>query len=110
MIKYAANLFNAAKISFFNEIDHACKVLGVESEEVSRVMPLLALGLREDLKDWGTHGGHAFGGMCLPKDLDAFISFMMSRGTSLPILSAVKQVNQMLTEKERKAPELIVHG
>ncbi len=110
MIKYAANLFNATKISFFNEIDNACKVLGVESEEVSRVMPLLALGLRDDLKDWGTHGGHAFGGMCLPKDLDAFISFMMSRGKPLPLLSAVKQVNQMLTEKEREAPELIVHG
>jgi nucleotide sugar dehydrogenase len=110
MIKYATNLFNATKISFFNEIDRCCKVVGVESAEVSRVMPFLALGLRDDLKDWGTHGGRAFGGMCLPKDLEAFISFMMSRGTSLPLLSAVKQVNQMMTEKEREAPELIVHG
>jgi len=110
MIKYATNLFNATKISFFNEIDHACKVLGVESEEVSKVMPLLALGLREDLKDWGIHGGRAFGGMCLSKDLEAFISFMTSKGTPLPLLSAVKQVNQMMKEREREAPELIVHG
>ncbi|HZF21298.1 MAG TPA: hypothetical protein VEZ43_02380, partial [Dongiaceae bacterium] len=110
MIKYATNLFNVTKISFFNEIYRACKVLGVESDEVSRVLPLLALGLRDDLKDWGIHGGRAFGGMCLPKDLEAFISFMASKGTSLPLLSAVKQVNQMMAEKEREAPELIVHG
>ncbi len=110
MIKYATNLFNATKISFFNEIDRACKVLGVESEEVSKVMPLLALGLREDMKDWGIHGGREFGGMCLPKDLEAFISFMTSKGASLPLLSAVKHVNQMMKEREREAPELIVHG
>lgn len=109
MIKYAANLFNATKISFFNEIYRACKVIGVESEEVSRVLPLLALGLRDDLKDWGIHGGRAFAGMCLPKDLEAFVSFMTSKGTSLPLLSAVKQVNQMMAE-EREAPELVVHG
>jgi nucleotide sugar dehydrogenase len=110
MIKYAANLFNATKISFFNEMYRACKVLGVESDEVSRALPLLALGLRDDLKDWGIYGGRAFAGMCLPKDLEAFISFMTSKGTSLPLLSAVKQVNQMMTEMEREAPELIVHG
>ena len=109
MIKYTANLFNATKISFFNEIDHACKILGAESETVSRAMPLLALGLRDDLKEWGLSGGRPFGGMCLPKDLEAFISVMLSRGTDVPLLSAVKKVNQIMVQKEVEAPELMVH-
>ena len=110
MIKYTANLFNATKISFFNEIHNACKVLGAEPETVSRAMPLLALGLRDDLKEWGLSGGSPFGGMCLPKDLEAFISFMLSRGMDVPLLSAVRKVNRIMVQKELEAPELIVNG
>ena len=72
-------------------------------------MPLLALGLRDDLKEWGLSGGRPFGGMCLPKDLEAFISVMLSRGTDVPLLSAVKKVNQIMVQKEVEAPELMVH-
>jgi GDP-mannose 6-dehydrogenase len=106
MIKYVSNLFNASKISFFNEIDQACKAVGVKSEEVSRLMPQLALGLRDDLKEWGIYGGRPFAGMCLPKDLEAFISFMKTKGTDLPLLSAVKQVNDRVGN-EKKAPMVV---
>jgi GDP-mannose 6-dehydrogenase len=109
MIKYTSNLFNATKISFFNEIDRACKAVGVESEDVSRLMPRLALGLRDDLKEWGIYGGRAFAGMCLPKDLEAFISFMKTKGTDLPLLSAVKKVNERV-EKEKKVPMVVVNA
>jgi UDPglucose 6-dehydrogenase len=109
MAKYASNLFNAAKVSFFNEIDRACKMVGVKSAEVSRLMPRLALGLREDMKEWGIYGGRPFGGMCLPKDLDAFISFMRTKGIDLPMLSAVKQVNER-TANEQKTPMAIVNA
>jgi UDPglucose 6-dehydrogenase len=109
MVKYASNLFNATKISFFNEIDRACKTVGVKSAEVSRLMPQLALGLREDMKEWGIYGGRPFGGMCLPKDLDAFISFLHTKGIDSPMLSAVKQVNER-TANEQKAPMAIVNA
>jgi len=109
MIKYTSNLFNATKISFFNEIDRACKAVGVRSEDVGRLMPLLALGLRSDLKEWGIFGGRPFGGMCLPKDLEAFISFMKAKGTDLPLLSAVKQVNER-TANQEKAPMVVVNA
>jgi len=109
MIKYTSNLFNAAKISFFNEIDQACKAVGVRSQDVSKLMPLLALGLRDDLKEWGIYGGRPFAGMCLPKDLEAFISFMRTKGTDLPLLSAVKQVNERVGN-EQKAPMVVVNG
>jgi GDP-mannose 6-dehydrogenase len=109
MIKYTTNLFNATKVSFFNEIDQACKAVGVRSEEVGRLMPQLALGLRDDLKEWGIYGGRPFAGMCLPKDLEAFISFMKTKGTDLPLLTAVKQVNER-TGKEKKAPMVVVNA
>ena len=109
MIKYTTNLFNATKVSFFNEIDRACKTVGVKSDEVSRFMPQLALGLRDDLKEWGIYGGRPFAGMCLPKDLEAFISFMKSKGTDLPLLSAVKQVNETVG-KEKKAPVVVANA
>ncbi|OLD12549.1 hypothetical protein AUF78_17690 [archaeon 13_1_20CM_2_51_12] len=109
MIKYTSNLFNAAKISFFNEIDQACRAVGVNSEEVSKLMPQLALGLRDDLKEWGIYGGRPFAGMCLPKDLEAFISFMKTKGTDLPLLSAVKQVNDRVGN-EKKAPMVLVNA
>src|SRR5207249_11745682 len=103
MVKYTSNLFNAAKISFFNEIDRACKTVGVKSEEVSRLMPRLALGLRDDLREWGIYGGRPFEGMCLQKDLDACISFMEASGVNLPMLSAHQQLNES-TAKKQKAP------
>ena len=109
MVKYTSNLFNAAKISFFNEIDRACKTVGVKSAEVSRLMPRLALGLRDDMREWGIYGGRPFEGMCLPKDLDAFISFMRTKGVDLPMLSAVKQVNERIA-KEQKAPLVLVNA
>jgi nucleotide sugar dehydrogenase len=109
MIKYATNLFNATKVSFFNEIDQACKAVGVKSDEVSRLMPSLALGLRDDLREWGIYGGRPFGGMCLPKDLEAFISFMKTKGTDLPLLSAVKQVNDRVG-KEKTAPMVTINA
>lgn len=109
MIKYATNLFNATKVSFFNEIDQACRVVGVKSDQVSRLMPQLALGLRDDLKEWGIYGGRPFGGMCLPKDLEGFISFMKTKGTDLPLLTAVKQVNDR-AGKEKRAQMVTVNA
>src|SRR5439155_7839599 len=88
----------------------ACKVVGAEPETVSRAMSLLAPGLRDDLKEWGLAGGSPFGCMCLPKDLEAFISFMFSRGMDVPLLSAVRKVNRIMVQKELEAPEFIVNG
>jgi nucleotide sugar dehydrogenase len=110
MTKYASNLFNVTKISFFNEIDRVCKTLGVRSEKIGKLMPLLALGLRDDLQEWGIYGGRAFGGMCLPKDLDAFIAFARKQGVHVPLLDAVRQVNQALSKEDQKVEVLVANG
>ena len=110
MTKYTSNLFNVTKVSFFNEIDKVCKALGVRSEKVSKLMPLLALGLRDDLQEWGIYGGRAFGGMCLPKDLDAFIAFAQNQEIRVPLLEAVRQVNRTMSKVDQKIEVLVANG
>jgi UDP-glucose 6-dehydrogenase len=44
-------------------------------------------------EEYGTLDMGPFGGMCLPKDLDAFLIWASREGLSLPILTAVQQSN-----------------
>jgi UDPglucose 6-dehydrogenase len=91
MIKYASNLFLATKISFFNEIYMICKKLGIDAKTLSH-----AVSLDPRIGKYGVNGGKPFGGMCLPKDLDAFIAFAKSKGVNPELLEAVKEINRQI--------------
>jgi len=93
-IKYAANNFLAMKISYWNERFIECMELGIDSNYVADVV-----SIDPRIGKYGTIHGKAFGGKCLPKDLDAFINFI--KDFSEPrILNAVKSVNdEMRREK-----------
>jgi UDPglucose 6-dehydrogenase len=90
--KYANNTFYATKISFFNEIHMICKRLGIDSNCVRKIVQLDRF--------YGTHPwnhGHAFGGMCLPKDLKALISFCNDGHIYMPyLLKSVQRVNERM--------------
>lgn len=104
MIKYTSNLFLASKISFFNEIFLVCEKLGLNAKKVSE-----AVALDYRIGGYGIYGGKPFGGMCLPKDLAAFISYLKEINVNPKILQAVAEVNkdiekydnEKLTIKER---------
>ena len=89
MIKYTSNLFLASKISFFNEIFLICEKLGLDAKIVSE-----AVAMDKRIGGYGIYGGKPFGGMCLPKDLKAFISFLKNKNVNPKILLAVAEVNQ----------------
>lgn len=89
MIKYTSNIFLAAKISFFNEIFMICNELGLDSKVISE-----AVALDPRIGTYGVFGGKPFGGMCLPKDLYAFIEFASSKGLSPRLLYAIAEVNK----------------
>jgi UDPglucose 6-dehydrogenase len=91
MIKYVANLFLATKISFFNEIYIICKKFGLDPHFISEVV-----ALDPRIGRYGIYGGRPFGGDCLPKDLEAFISFARENGLNPEILKAVLHVNEFL--------------
>jgi UDPglucose 6-dehydrogenase len=92
MIKYTSNLFLAAKISFFNEIYLICRKLGLDSSTIANTV-----ALDPRIGSYGIAGGKPFGGMCLPKDLAAFIDFAKSKGLNPTLLKAVAEVNQEIS-------------
>ena len=89
MIKYVSNMYLAAKISFFNEIYLICQRLGLDARIVSETV-----SLDPRIGKYGTIGGKPFGGMCLPKDLAAFIEFANSKGINSALLRTIAEVNQ----------------
>ena len=89
--KYAHNLTNALKISFFNELRKVAVAIGVDAE---RVFSLVAQSSEAMWNaEYGTLDLGPLGGACLPKDLEAFLLWADREGLDLPILSAVRQSN-----------------
>jgi len=92
MIKCAANCMLATKVSFWNEIFVLCQKLGIDSQQVADIV-----ALDPRIGKYGSVHGKAFGGNCLPKDLEAFIS--LAREYNNPVLlEAVKQINDYMSE------------
>ncbi len=89
--KYTSNLFNAAKISFFNELHQTFSALGIDSSVAFNAVVNGAEGLWNPA--YGTRGGAPYGGACLPKDSAAFLTFATDQGLDLPLLSAVIETN-----------------
>lgn len=93
MIKYTSNTFLAAKISFFNEMYLMCRKLGLNEQIVSN-----AVALDPRIGSYGVAGGSPFAGMCLPKDLQAFIHFAGTKGFNPVLLKAISKVNKEMSQ------------
>ncbi len=98
-IKYANNLYNATKISFFNELFLVCERLGIDHAVVSRTVARSAEGMWNPY--YGTIGGWPYGGACLPKDTAAFLAFADALGLEMPVLTGTMRMNQIM---EQRAP------
>jgi UDPglucose 6-dehydrogenase len=101
-VKIVHNCFNAAKISFWNEMHHLCAAAGVNQLAIAEVVALSAEASFNP--QYGIRGGRAFGGNCLPKDLDGLLGFAHGMGKAVPLLSAVRTVNLGLMEGLDEAP------
>jgi UDPglucose 6-dehydrogenase len=97
MIKYVNNIYNAVKISYFNEVDAICQKLGVDSNLISAVVARSAEGIWNPL--YGTRGGAPYGGACLPKDTSAFMGWLQERGWEHLMLEATIEMNRRLENK-----------
>lgn len=94
MIKYVNNVYNAVKISYFNEVHHLCEQLGIDSRLVGAVVARSAESMWNPL--YGTRGGVPYGGACLPKDTLAFMEFCRNQGWEHEMLAATIRVNEKL--------------
>ena len=90
LIKYSNNAFLATKISFINSISNLCeKIPGANVDDVSN-----AIGFDPRIGPLFLKAGPGFGGSCLPKDLNSFISVYKNFGLQPTLLNSVKNVNE----------------
>jgi UDPglucose 6-dehydrogenase len=88
LIKYAANTFLAAKITFINEVADLCEKVGADVHDVAR-----GIGLDGRIGRKFLHPGPGYGGSCFPKDTLALVRTARDAGAPLRIIEAVVAVN-----------------
>lgn len=88
MIKYAANVFLAARISLMNEMAGICQALGADAEKVR-----IGIGLDKRIGSSFLFPGLGYGGSCFPKDVKAVAHFAEKLGLKADICRAVDAVN-----------------
>jgi len=93
-IKSAHNIFNATKISFWNEMWLVARKMGLDADGIASTVAKSAEGSINP--SYGIRGGAPYGGMCLPKDTNGFLGFAETIGVEMPLLSAVVEVNERL--------------
>ena len=91
MIKYVSNAFHALKVCFGNEVGDLCEALGVDPQEVMRIV---LLDRKLNVSEAYLRPGFAFGGSCLPKDLRALLHAARGADLASPLLSAILPSNE----------------
>jgi len=100
LIKYAANAFLAAKITFINEIADLCEALGANVQDVAR-----GIGLDGRIGSKFLHAGPGFGGSCFPKDCRALVRTAQEAAAGLTIVETVLAGNE--ARKARMAEKIV---
>lgn len=88
LIKYAANTFLAAKITFINEVADLCEKVGADVHDVAR-----GIGLDGRIGPKFLHPGPGYGGSCFPKDTLALVKTAQDYAAPLRIIETVVDIN-----------------
>ncbi len=102
MVKYASNVFHAVKINFANEIGTLCKILGVDTEALTRIF---TSDTKLNISSAYLSPGFAFGGSCLPKDVRALSYRAKELDLKLPLFESILPSND---EHLERAAEMIL--
>jgi UDPglucose 6-dehydrogenase len=100
LIKYAANAFLAAKITFINEMADLCEAVGADVQDVAG-----GIGLDGRIGGKFLHAGPGFGGSCFPKDCQALLRSAEIAGTPLTVVESVLRANE--ARKRRMAYRIV---
>ena len=96
MQKYVHNLFNAAKITYFNEMRQIAKRIGADADKVFKYTALSCEGMWNP--NYGIKNRGPFDGSCLPKDTQAFLHWAQARGFDTSLLKTVINVNNKIIQ------------
>jgi len=105
MVKYVANTWHAAKVTFVNEIERIAKAFSVDGREV---MNIIVRDTKLNVSSAYMRPGFAYGGSCLPKDLNALLYYARKMDVPVPLLSTVPVTNSL--QIELAAQEILRSG
>lgn len=108
MQKYVHNLYNATKITFFNEMREVAEQIGISPNEIFEVTEISAEGMWNP--KYGTKDYGPFNGSCLPKDTQAFYEWASKKGIDVSLLEKVIHVNDSYLQKYGDKEEPIEIG
>ena len=94
LVREAATAFVATKISFINEIAGLCEHVNADAMDLA-----LALGLDKKVAPRCLQPGAGFGGPFVETEMDALAQLAYSKGVSLKVLSAARDVNYNLCDR-----------
>jgi GDP-mannose 6-dehydrogenase len=90
-VKYADNSWHALKVVFANEMDAISRFANVDSREV---MNIFCVDTVLNISPAYLKPGFAFGGPCLPKDVDVLTQWCRSNGVDIPVLAHIAESNE----------------
>jgi len=94
LVREAATAFVATKISFINEVANLCEKVNADAVNLA-----LALGLDKKIAPRCLQPGAGMGGIFAESDMDSLAQLAQGKGVSLKILSAAREVNQLLADR-----------
>lgn len=108
LVKCSHNIYNATKISFWNEMWLVCRELGIDHDEVASTVANSAEASFN--RQYGIRGGAPYGGVCLPKDTQGFLGFAKELDVRMPLLEAVVAVNDSMHALVDQEMDLLDQG
>ncbi len=94
LVREASTAFLATKISFINELADLCEHVNADSVDLS-----LALGLDKKVGPRCLQPGASIGGPFVESDMDSLAQLATSKGVSLKVLTAARQVHLNLCDR-----------
>jgi len=107
-IKAAHNIYNATKISFWNEMWLVAQKLGLDLDPIAATVARSAEGSINP--EYGIRGGAPYGGVCLPKDTQGFLGFAKNIDVDMPLLAAVVETNDRLAAIVNREVDTATHA
>ena len=91
LMKFMSNCFFATKISFANEMNAIAEVYGADYNKAKEI---LYLDKRIGNDHLSINKEKAYGGMCLPKDVNQLLADLKNKKIIPNVLTSVKEVNE----------------
>ena len=97
LMKYCINVFLTTKVSFFNGVYALCQDYDIDYNELLKLLSRESRLGSSHMQVPGPDGKRGYGGMCFPKDIKAFTSFVLESPTDVDfdeLLKSVEQINK----------------